>query len=85
MQLSDLDGFLTGIMCSSVSIPTTEWLPKAVGGPECEVPREIIDIILCHYSEIATCIVRAPPTLEPILWETKEGHVDVFEIGYSVR
>jgi len=75
MQLSDLDGFLTGIICSPVSIPTAEWLPRALGEPEFEVPPEIIDIILGRYTEIATCILRAPPNLEPVFWEAKEGHV----------
>ncbi len=31
MGLSDLDGFLTGIVCSPDLIPPSEWLPVALG------------------------------------------------------
>jgi uncharacterized protein len=75
MLLSDLDGFLTGIICSPVSIPITEWLPKALGGPEFGVPREIVDLIIGRHNEIATGLTRTSPILEPVFWEAKEGHV----------
>lgn len=75
MQLSDLDGFLTGIICSPVSVPVTEWLPRALGAPASTVPPEIIDLIVGRYNEIVSCLTGAPPTLEPIFWEAKEGYV----------
>ena len=75
MLLSDLDGFLTGIICSPVSIPITEWLPRALGAPEFGVPREIVDLIIGRHNEIATGLTRTPPILEPVFWEAKEGHV----------
>ena len=31
MQLSDLDGFLTGVICSPEVIMPSEWLPVALG------------------------------------------------------
>ena len=45
MMLSDLDGFLHGVVCSPVEIPQAEWLHKAMGGPFNKVPPAILETI----------------------------------------
>jgi uncharacterized protein len=75
MQLSDLDGFLTGVLCSPEVIMPSEWLPVALGQPELDAPPEIIEIVLDRYNEIVAGLNDSPPYLEPVFWEAKEGHV----------
>ncbi|NDH21232.1 MAG: YecA family protein [Rhodobacteraceae bacterium] len=38
MCLSDLDGFMHGIVCGPVMISVEEWLPIALGGDPSDVP-----------------------------------------------
>ena len=80
MLLSDLDGFLTGILCSPDLIPPSEWLSvvwrnedfKAV-----DINKHVwaTAVILERYNEIASCLNSEPPYIEPIFWQAKEGHV----------
>lgn len=75
MLLSDLDGFLTGIIVGPDFIPPSEWLPAVWGG---ETPRfadagqaqAILDAIMGRYNEIVGQI--DDDTLEPILWRSSE-------------
>ena len=80
MLLSDLDGFLTGILCSPDLIPPSEWLPMVWRSKEPKVDdpdqhmwanRAILD----RYNEIASFLNHEPPYIEPIFWQAKEGHV----------
>jgi uncharacterized protein len=75
MLLSDLDGFLTGVLCSPELIPPSEWLPIAMGQAELNVPPEIITLLMERYNEIVAALNTEPPLLEPIFWQAKEGHV----------
>jgi hypothetical protein len=75
MQLSDLDGFLTGVVCSPGLITPSQWLPIALGGQLTDVPPEILDLIMQRYNEIVAALNSAPSMLEPIFWQAKEGHV----------
>jgi uncharacterized protein len=75
MQLSDLDGFLTGVLCSPDLIPPSEWLPVAMGQSELDVSPEIITLLMDRYNEIVSALNAEPPMLEPIFWQAKEGHV----------
>ena len=75
MQLSDLDGFLTGVICSPELIMPSTWLPVAMRDPEIGAPPEIIELIMSRYNEIVACLNSDPPTLEPVFWQAKEGHV----------
>lgn len=74
MQLSDLDGFLTGVICSPNLIPPSTWLPVAMGTSE-NVEPWIIEQIIERYNEIVAGLNAEPPVLEPIFWQAKEGHV----------
>jgi uncharacterized protein len=79
MQLSDLDGFLTGILCSPKLIEPSEWLPivwgtKAPAVKDIDTYYKAIEAVLARYNEIADGLNSDPPTLEPIFWQAPEGH-----------
>jgi uncharacterized protein len=75
MMLSDLDGFLHGVVCSPVEIPKQEWLRKAMGGPFNKVAPAILQSITDIYDNIIDGLALKEPEVEPIFWEAKEGHV----------
>lgn len=75
MQLSDLDGFLTSVICSPVMIMPSEWLPVALGTQQIDIPVEILELIMQRYNEIVEGLNSEPPVLEPVFWQAKEGHV----------
>jgi uncharacterized protein len=63
MGLSDLDGFLTGVVVGPELIPPSEWLPLIWGGdePEFETEDEIVlGTIMDRYNEIAACFNSDP-------------------------
>lgn len=75
MLLSDLDGFLTGVICSPELIMPSTWLPVAFGNPEIGAPPEIIELVMQRYNEIVAGLNSNLPFLEPVFWQAKEGHV----------
>lgn len=75
MMLSDLDGFLHGVVCSPVEIPQAEWLRKAMGGHLNKVPPVILRTIMDIHDNIVEGLALDEPEVEPIFWEAKEGHV----------
>ncbi len=80
MGLSDLDGFLTGVVVGPELIAPSEWLPVIWGGgePEFETEEEmrsVLGTIMGRYNEIAACFASAPDEFDPIFWEGPEGEV----------
>jgi uncharacterized protein len=80
MGLSDLDGFLTGIVVGPELIPSSEWLSVIWGGsaPEFETPTEmrtVLGTIMGGYNEIVGCFENDPDEVDPIFWEGPEGEV----------
>ena len=80
MGLSDLDGFLTGIVVGPELILPSEWLPVIWGGEEPEFETEdemrtVLGTIMGRYNEIAACFNGDPDEFEPIFWEGPEGEV----------
>ncbi|MGQ3488803.1 YecA/YgfB family protein [Roseovarius pacificus] len=75
MCISDLDGFIHGIVCSPVTIQPEEWVPVAFGGHVEGTPDWVIEAIILLFSEVAMGLEEDPPEVEPIFWEAKEGHV----------
>ena len=73
MGLSDLDGFLTGIIIGPELIMPSEWLPVTWGDEEPQFEstaqaETIIGLIMGRYNEIATGINSDPQKFEPIFW-----------------
>jgi uncharacterized protein len=80
MGLSDLDGFLTGVVVGPELITPSEWLPMIWGGrePEFETEEEmraVLGTIMGRYNEIAACFNSDPDEFDPIFWEGPEGEV----------
>jgi uncharacterized protein len=80
MGLSDLDGFLTGIVVGPEMILPSEWLPVIWGGAEPSFQSEaemrtVLGMIMGRHNEIATGLNRDPDELDPIFWEGPGGEV----------
>jgi uncharacterized protein len=80
MGLSDLNGFLTGIVIGPELILPSEWLPVIWGGDEPKFTTEdemrtVLAAIMGRYNEIATCFDDDPGEFDPIFWEGPEGEV----------
>ena len=75
LSLSDLDGFLHGVACSPVSVPSEEWMSVALGGEPDHVPAWVLQDIASILADICDGLKSDPPVIEPVFWESKEGHV----------
>ena len=80
MQLSDLDGFLTGIAVGPELIMPSEWMPTIWQGgqPEfknIEQAERIMGIIMARYNEIIHLLDDEPGAFEPIFYEAPDGRV----------
>jgi uncharacterized protein len=78
MQLSDLDGFLTGIAIGPELVMPSEWLPMIWGGDEpvfdsAEQAQTVIGTIMGRYNEIRRALDTDPETYAPIFWEGPDG------------
>jgi uncharacterized protein len=80
MGLSDLDGFLTGVVVGPELILPSEWLPVIWGGeaPEFETEeemRKVLSTIMGRYNEIIECLNTKPADFEPIFMKGPEDEV----------
>jgi uncharacterized protein len=80
MGLSDLDGFLTGVIIGPELILPSECLPVIWGGEEPEFESEaemqtVIRTIMGRYNEIATCFDSDPYQFEPVFLDGPNGEV----------
>lgn len=80
MQLSDLDGFLTGIAIGPELIMPSEWMPVIWGNGKSEFDsleeaQRILNAILGRYNDILHVLQHELEAYEPIFWETDDGHV----------
>jgi uncharacterized protein len=80
MGLSNLDGFLTGVIIGPELILPSEWLPVIWGDGEPEFEsdaemRTVIGTIMGRYNEIATCFGSDPYQFEPLFLEGPNGVV----------
>jgi uncharacterized protein len=78
MQLSDLDGFLTGIAIGPELIKPSEWLPAIWGGDEpvfesIEQAQTVIGAIMGRHNEILRELDTDPEAYAPIYWEGPDG------------
>jgi uncharacterized protein len=80
MQLSDLDGFLTGIAIGPELVMPSEWLPAIWGGDEpvfesIEQAQTVIGTIMGRYNEILRALSTDPEAYAPLFWEDPSGEV----------
>jgi uncharacterized protein len=80
MQLSDLDGFLTGIVVGPELIMPSEWMPVIWQDDEPEFKdmdqaEHIIGIIMARYNEIIHLLDDEPGAFQPILYEAPDGRM----------
>ena len=60
MMLSDLDGFLHGIICSPVVIPAEEWMVVALGSEVDGLPVWVVDEIKEQFAGIRAGFLSNP-------------------------
>jgi uncharacterized protein len=82
MGLSDLDGFLTGLVVGPEMILPSEWLPIVWGGEEpafgsLEEARSVLGNIMGRYNEIVRALDAAPDEFDPVFWEGPDGQAIV--------
>ena len=71
MTLSELDGYLTGVLACPEMIPPSVWLPHVWGEtaeanfPDMKSAEETIGAVMAHYNSTAATL-RETPYLEPI-------------------
>ncbi len=82
MMISDLDGFLTGVIVGPDMILPSEWLPAIWGGEEpafadINQAQSILGTIMGRYNQIASGLDTDPMQFEPLFQQTRSGHVIV--------
>jgi uncharacterized protein len=80
MQLSDLDGFLTGIAIGPELVMPSQWLPAIWGDDEPvfedeEQARIVLGAIMGRYNEILRELDTDPEGYEPVFWEGPDGEM----------
>ncbi|WP_300043091.1 UPF0149 family protein [uncultured Paracoccus sp.] len=71
MTVSELDGYLTGILSCPDLIPPSEWLPhvwgeaSATSFPDQELAGETASAVMAHYSSLASRLLQEP-WIEPV-------------------
>lgn len=71
MTLSELDGYLSGVLACPEMIPPSDWLPHVWGEtaeanfPDLKSAEETIGAVMAHYNSIASTLSETP-YLEPI-------------------
>jgi uncharacterized protein len=81
MQLSEVDGFLAGIVAGPEIVPPSTWLPMIWhdGEPEyadAEEAQEVLGTIMRRYNEIVHLVDSAPGAYRPVLVEHEDGRLD---------
>ncbi|MDR3538093.1 MAG: UPF0149 family protein [Acetobacteraceae bacterium] len=89
MDLSELDGFLAGVVAGPEVIAPSEWLPIVWDGDEPEFEDEaqastILGAIMERYNAIATALAGDQESFVPLFWEAADGTpvVDEWAIGF---
>ncbi|MBN8929666.1 MAG: hypothetical protein BGO51_17080 [Rhodospirillales bacterium 69-11] len=89
MDLSQLDGFLAGVIASPEPILPNEWLPVVWDGEEPTFDSEaegklVVGAILGRYNAIASALSDDPEGYMPLFWEAADGSpvVDDWAVGF---
>jgi uncharacterized protein len=78
MDLSELDGFLAGLVAGPEPIAPSEWLPVIWDGEEPafaskDEAESVLGTILTRYNAIAESLDNDPATFSPVFWEADDG------------
>ena len=71
LGLSDLDGFLTGIICCPETIPPKEWLDFALGDAD-ETPGAVVGEVRKLFEKTKSRLEAGQP-VEPVFWRMQDG------------
>lgn len=97
MSLSELDGYITGLLTCPEMIPPSQWLPlvwgeaREAGFADLEAAQETIDAVMAHYNAVARAITskgwlepiyEVDPNSDETLWEP---WIDGFTSAQSLR
>lgn len=89
MDLSELDGFLAGLVAGPEAVPPGEWLPMIWDQQEpvfadADQANAVLGAILGRYNEIVDSLDAEPSDYEPIFWEDYAGAtvVEDWAIGF---
>jgi uncharacterized protein len=79
MDVSQLDGFLAGVVIGPEQIMPSEFLPVVWGGAQPEFAdaaeaEAVLATILGRYSEIAESLDATPPRYAPVFWQDHAGN-----------
>lgn len=77
LDISELDGFLTAIVCSPKSLLPADWMPVLWGDFErqwasLDASERMITMVLRHLNAIVATLNDAPADFEPIVLEVEE-------------
>ncbi len=89
MTLSELDGFLTGILTGPELILPSEWM-SIVWGKEppdfesVEQAETVSALIIARYNQINQGLRQIPPALEPLIMEDRNGDLlgEIWATGF---
>jgi uncharacterized protein len=90
MAVSDLDGFLTGLIVAPEFIHPEEWMHKVFGGPppmgfEHDLGTAAIRAIVDRHNDISRTLADAPQSFAPIYWHTEDGAVIAADWAEGLR
>jgi uncharacterized protein len=79
MDVSQLDGFLAGVLIGPEMVMPSEFLPVVWGGDQPDFAdaaeaEAILGSILGRYNEIAGSLDEVPPSYAPVFWEDRAGN-----------
>lgn len=88
MTLSELDGFLAGIIAGPELVPPSEWLDMiwGEGDPkfdDLEQANAFLANLMRHYNAIIGQLDAMPPAYHPILATTEDGKPDASDWAYG--
>ena len=79
MDVSQLDGFLAGVVIGPEMVMPSEFLPVIWGGEQPDFAdaaeaEAILGSILGRYNEIGQTMAAEPPDYAPVFWEDRAGN-----------
>lgn len=79
MDISQLDGFLAGVLAGPEMIIPSEFLPVIWGGDQPHFAdtveaETVLGSILGRYNELAEGLAATPPDYAPLFWEDQAGN-----------